>query len=225
MPAMSSTLTSQLLSVTTLLAVVAAPIPLLLHILDGATVRSRVPALLAEKMLVLLVLWTVLQSLVVVLLGWIGQLRLVGILVLEGALLVWGLCLMSREQAHIFRRLGRNLNEALLTPRERPATERWLLALTCGVTLLLSFRVLILPVTDGDSLWYQLPRVAHRYQQATFVRPMDMAQWGPHGQRDQLWNTLLFLALAPAGHDQFVLMPNVLAWLTLGLGCAVQANC
>lgn len=213
---MSSTLTSQLLGVITLLAVVAAPLPMLFHILAGATVRSRVPALLAEKMLVLLVLWTVLQSLVVVLLGWIGHLRLVGILVLEGALLVWGLWLISREQGHIFRRLGRDLNEALPTPRERPATERWLLAITCGVALLLSFRVLILPVTDGDSLWYQLPRVAHWYQQATFARPME--QWGPHGRRDQLWNTLFFLALAPVGHDQFVLMPNVLAWLTLGVG-------
>lgn len=214
---MNSTVTSQLISVITLLAVVAAPLPMLFHIVAGATVRSRVPALLAEKMLVLLVLWTVLQSSVVVLLGWIGHLRLVGILVLEGALLVWGLWLISREQGHIFRRLGGDPKEALPTRRERPATERWLLAITCGVALLLIFRVLILPVTDGDSLWYQLPRVAHWYQQATFARPMDMEQW-PHGQRDQLWNTVLFLALAPVGHDQFVLLPNVLAWLTLGLG-------
>ena len=213
----TSTLTSQLLSVITFLAVVAAPLPMLFHILAGATVRSHAAALLAEKMLVLLVLWTVLQSLVVVLLGWIGHLRLVGILVLEGALLVWGLCLISRDQGHIFRRPDRDLNDALPTPHERPTTERWLLAITCGVALLLSFRVLILPVTDGDSLWYQLPRVAHWYQQATFAQPMDMKQW-PYGQRDQLWNTLIFLALAPVGHDQFVLMPNVLAWLTLGLG-------
>lgn len=214
---MNLTLTSQLLSVSTLMAVVAAPLPMLFHILAGATVRSRVPALLAEKMLVLLVLWTVLQSLVVVLLGWIGHLRLVGILVLEGALLVWGLWLISREQGLPVRRLGRDLREGLATPPDRPPAERWLLAITCGVALLLSFRVLILPVTDGDSLWFQLPRVAQWYQQATFVQPMEQLSADIHNAYPYTWNTLFLLALAPVGHDQFVLMPNVLAWLILGL--------
>src|ERR1700730_16533672 len=93
--AVGSVLTSQLLSVITLLAVLAAPLPMLLHILSRATVRPRVPAPLAETMLMLLVLWTVVQSLVVVLLGWVGYLKLVSILVLEGALLVWGLWLIS----------------------------------------------------------------------------------------------------------------------------------
>ena len=218
---MSSTLTSQLLGVITLLAVVAAPLPMLFHILAGATVRSRVPAFLAEKTLVLLVLWTVLQSLVIVLLGWIGYLRLVGILMLEGVLFVWGLWLISREEPPPVRRPGRHLREGLATPRERPAAERWLLAITCGVALLLSFRVLILPVTDGDSLWFQLPRVAQWYQQATFVQPMEHLSGSPHNSYPYTWSTLFFLALAPVGHDQFVLMPNVLAWLILGLATYV----
>lgn len=214
---MNLSLTSQLLSVSTLLAVLAAPLPMLFHILAGATVRSRVPALLAEKMLVLLVLWTVFQSLVVVLLGWIGHLRLVSILVLEGALLVWGLWLISRKRPPLVRRLGQDPREGLATPPDRQPAERLLLAITCGMALLLSFRVLIFPVTDGDSLWFQLPRVAQWYQQATFVQPMEQLSGDIHNAYPYTWNTLFLLALASVGHDQFVLMPNVLAWLILGL--------
>jgi hypothetical protein len=214
-----SVLTSQLLSVITLLAVLAAPLPMLLHILSRATVRPRVPAPLAETMLMLLVLWTVVQSLVVVLLGWVGYLKLVSILVLEGALLVWGLWLISREHWALARGLGWDLFEALALPSERSPAERSLLAITCGVALLLCLRVLTLPISEWDSLDYQLPRVAQWYQRATFAQPMD--QWGPPNSPINSypynWNTLFFLALAPVGHDQFVLMPNVLAWVILGV--------
>ena len=213
---MSLTVTSQLLSVITLLAILTAPLPMVFHILSGAIVRSRVPALLAEKMLVLLVLWTALQSLVVTVLGWSGHLRLVGILELEGALVVWGMWLISRKQGLPVPRLGLHLLGGLAIPPERPSAERVLASIACGVVLLLSFRVLTVPVTDWDSLWYQLPRVAHWYQQATFVKPMD-PWWGDLNFYPYTWNTLFFLALAPVGHDQFVLMPNVLAWVTLGL--------
>jgi Dolichyl-phosphate-mannose-protein mannosyltransferase len=211
-------MTSHLLSVTTLLVVGLAPLPMLLHILSGATVQSRVPALPTEKMLVLLVLWTVIQSSVVTLLGWIGYLTLVGLLVLEGALAVSGVWLIVRDKALSVRRMGGDLRERLAMVAECPPAVRWLLSIAFGVALLVSFRALTVPATDGDSLWYLLPRVAHWYQHATFLLPQELLYDRSHDFYPYTWNTLLFLALAPVGHDQFVLMPGVLAWLTLGLG-------
>ena len=79
-------MSSQLLSVITLLAVVSAPLPVLFHILSSATAQSRVPTSLAERTLALVVLWTALQSSVVLMLGWTGHMHIEEILVLEGAL-------------------------------------------------------------------------------------------------------------------------------------------
>jgi len=197
---------------------------MLLHILSGATVQSRVPALATEKMLALLVLWTVIQSSVVTLLGWLGCLTLVGLLVIEGALAVSGVWLIGRDKAISVRRLGGDLRESLAMLAECPPAERWLLSISLGVALLLSFRVLTVPVTDGDSLWYLLPRVAQWYQQGAFVQPLEQLRDSIHDFYPYTWNTLFFLALAPVGHDQFVLFPNVLAWLTLGLGTYALAR-
>jgi len=165
---------------------------------------------------VFLVLWTAIQSSVVTLLGWIGCLTLVGLLVIEGALAFWGVWLIVRDKA--LGRLGRDLRESLARVAEWPAAERWLLSIFFGVALLLSLRVLTVPVTDGDSLWYLLPRVAQWYQQANFVQPQEQLRDSIHDFYPYTWNTLFFLALAPVGQDQFVLLPNVLAWFTLGLG-------
>jgi hypothetical protein len=82
------------------------------------------------------------------------------------------------------------------------------------------------PVVDPDSLWYQLPRVAHWYQLGTFLTPMT--QWeGPGGLLNFYpynWNMLFLLALIPLGNDQFVLMVNVAAWLVLGLATYALAR-
>ena len=222
---MSSPVTSQLLSVTTLLAVVAAPLPLLFHILSGALLRSRVPALVAEKMLVLLVLWSAVQSLLVALLGWVGCLRLSAILLLEGALLIWGVWLIRRAPS-LPVRLRRDPRGASAGSAEPPPAERWLWALICGVVLFLTIHIIRYPVDDWDSIAYQLPRVAHWYQLGTFMMPM--AEWGGPGDiinaYPYSWSMLFLLALAPVGHDQFVLMANVVAWLVLGLSTYALAR-
>lgn len=162
----------------------------------------------------LLVSWTVIQSLVVGLLGWIGHLSLVSILVIEAALFAWGVWLIAG------RRFGRvDVRAAVAARPERPPAERSLLGVASGVALLLCLRVLTLPITDWDSLDYQLPRVVQWYQSATFMHPTE--QWGPPNSPinsyPYTWNTLFFIALASLGHDQFVLMPNLLAWTILGL--------
>lgn len=219
---MNATVTSQLLSVVPLLVIVIAPLPILVHVLSDAAAQSRVHGGRADKILALLVLWIVFQSSVVAILGWSGYLRLAGMLVLEGAFFVWGLWRISR--ARRLNRLAWDLRGSLLTLARRPAAERSLVSIACGVGLLLTLRVLAVPVTDGDSLWFQLPRVAQWYQQATFAKPMDQLPGDIHNFYPYTWNTLFFLALAPAGHDQFALMPNVLAWVILGLATYALAR-
>lgn len=211
---------TQLVGVSSLLVVAVAPLPAVFHVMFRVTARWRGPARLAEKILVSLVSWTVIQCLVVVCLGWIGHLRLVSILAVEAVLFVWGAWLIGREPAPAGRRPGRVDARAALTSRpERPPAERLLLGITSGVALLLCLRVLTLPITDWDSLDYQLPRVVQWYQLATFAHPTQ--QWGPPNSPinsyPYTWNTLFFIAMASLGHDQFVLMSNLLAWTILGL--------
>lgn len=216
---------SQLLSVTTLLAIVAAPLPMLFYLLSGVLSRSRVPASLAEALLILLVLWCAVQSLVVALLGWLGCLRVSAILLLEAALVVWGLWLISRVPRRCVR-LWLDLREASDVLPERASAERWLWALISGVMLFLAIHIIKYPVDDWDSIFYQLPRVAHWYQLGTFRTPM--AQWGGPGSVINAypynWNMLFLLALVPVGHDQFVLIVNIVAWLIFGLATYALAR-
>ena len=100
-------------------------------------------------------------------------------------------------------------------------TERWLLGLVGGIATLLFLQEFGLPTDDYDSLAYQLPRAVEWYQQGTFLtRP---AQWGewinsyPYG-----WNTMFFLLVAPVGHDQLALLPNLAAWVMLGLAATAS---
>lgn len=216
---MTATLGSQLAGVVALLAVSAAPVPLLIYLTSSAGPRARIPLSPTDRILAALVLWAVVQGSVVVLLGWLGRLRFVNILFLEVVVLACGLASCAR--AGSWRSLA-SVAEPADRGRiaaSRPAPERWLIAVACGFAVVLTLRVLALPVSDWDSLDYQLPRVAEWYQQASFARPLEQ-----HGPADHpinsypySWSALLFIGLASAGHDQFVLLPNLLAWLILGL--------
>jgi hypothetical protein len=199
-----------------LLAVVLAPLPVLFHVVSRNTSRPHVPASFAENLLVVVVLWMALQSSVVLLLGWTGHLQLGGMLVLEASLLVLGLWLV-RPMPIVAGPAGWERRESLGLPSDLAATERTLVAAACGVALLLILRLLTLPVTDSDSVWFHLPRIAQWYQQATVATPIDALGDDIHNFYPYTWNALFFLVLAPVGHDQFVLMPSVLAWLALGL--------
>jgi hypothetical protein len=77
--------------------------------------------------------------------------------------------------------------------------------------------LLALPVADFDSLSYLLPRVVEWYHSGQFATPL--AQFGAHpiNSYPYAWNTLSLLTVASMGHDQFVLAPNLVAWLILGL--------
>lgn len=217
-------MTAQLWGVIVLFGVVAAPLPMLLHILAAPKLQSPLFASLGETMLGLLVLWCAVQSVVVALLGWTGYLSLSGILLLEGALLVWGLWLISREDGLPVRRLCHHLRGGMAALAERPPAERWLLALVCGVVLLLLVRMIMRPVTDWDSLFYHLPRVADWYQLGTFVTPGTRWEGMHINFSPYNWHTLLFLALVPVAHDQFVLLMSLLAWLILGLATYALAR-
>ena len=93
---MTATLGSQLAGVVALLAVSAAPVPLLIYLTSSAGPRARIPLSPTDRILAALVLWAVVQGSVVVLLGWLGRLRFVNILFLEVVVLACGLASCAR---------------------------------------------------------------------------------------------------------------------------------
>ena len=169
--------------------------------------------------LAVLALWAIVQSLIVASLGLLGHLWLLELLLVETALLVSGVWLVMRDRANAAWRLCYELGwRRRDLGQERPALERWLLALVGGTGVLLFVQELWIPTQDYDSLSFQLPRVAEWYQRGTLLEPMPQFSAANMINRyPYAWNTLYLLALSPMGHDQFILVPNLIAWMVVGL--------
>ena len=197
------------------LAVVSAPLPMIVSLIADEPERPPRSLSLADRALALLVLWVIIESLVVTSLGLASRLFLSDLLIAEALVFAAGAGMMRRRGAAV-RCLFETVRARLGAITRCSFTERWLLSLVGGIATLLFLQEFGLPTDDYDSLAYQLPRVVEWYQQGTFLT--QSAQWGrwinsyPYG-----WNTMFFLMVAPVGHDQLALLPNLAAWVMLGL--------
>ena len=197
------------------LAVVSAPLPMIVSLIADEPERPPRSLSLADQGLALLVLWVIIESLLVTCLGFASRLFLSDLLIAEALVFAAGAGMMRRRSAAVTRLFeaapsAPGCDHPVLVHRALAAgPRRWNRnpPVPPGVR-----------ATDRrhDSLAYQLPRAVEWYQQATFLtRP---AQWGrwinsyPYG-----WNTMFFLMVAPVGHDQLALLPNLAAWVMLGL--------
>lgn len=205
----------QIFHLLLLAAVAGAPLPLAWHI--AATQGPGAPAkpTAGHRWLAVLALWVVAESLVVTSLGLTGHLWLFEVLVTESALLLTGIYLVTRHRTKA--RSPYDIAGLLWDPGQWPA-ERWLFALVVGMSVLLLVQEISIPTQDYDSLSYQLPRVVEWYQRGTLFEPMPQFPADSNVNRyPYAWNTLYVLALAPMGSDQFILVPNLIAWLMMGL--------
>ncbi len=208
---------SQLWHLLLLAGVASAPLPIIVYALTQSDGRPAQPMRLHHAALSVLALWVLIESLIVVSLGWLGRLWLPELVLVEGTILVAGLGLAARDRG---RAGGRFLCEAahnLSALGRRPAAERWLLALVGGLALLMVIEGLSIPTKEYDSLAYQLPRVAHWYQRGTFRVPVRQWEGELIDSYPYDWNALFFLMVRPVGHDQFVTVVNLAAWSMLGL--------
>ena len=209
----------QLFHLFLLVGAVIAPVPLVWHIVSNYSVRPAAPPpALSHMGLAALALWAVVESLVVTSLGLVGHLRVFELLLVEASLLAFGAWLMMRDRGRVAFRLCASMWAHSRDLSNWPPAERWLLALICGTGLLLFAQEIWIPTQDYDSLMFQLPRVVEWYQHGMLFEPIPQFSAADFINRyPYAWNTLYLLALAPMGHDQFILVPNLIAWMIFGL--------
>jgi Dolichyl-phosphate-mannose-protein mannosyltransferase len=202
-----------------LAAVVLAPLPLVGHLVTTQLVRPAAAAPgWGHVTLATLALWAIIESLIVTTLGILGRLHLPELLLVEVSLLAVGASLIVRDRGRTVLRECSRIPGRVGDVSRWPLAERWLLALICGTGTLLLAQEIWIPTQDYDSLSFQLPRVAEWYQHGTLFKPIPQFPPEIHINRyPYVWNTLYFLALAPMGHDEFILLPNLVAWTMLGV--------
>jgi hypothetical protein len=196
-----------------LFLILVAPLPLALVLGAGPARRSGA----SHALLTVLVTWTAMELAVALLLGTFGSLDLPAGLTVEGTLLGLGVVLALR----------RNPRPAHLVPNRPPAAAEWpvVLALTVlGASLLL--RLAAEPITDHDSLGYHLPALARWVQTGALLRPerTNKVAYYPYD-----WEALCSLFVLPFHEDFLVALPNLVAWVVLGLavlraGIAIGAS-
>jgi hypothetical protein len=194
---------------------IVAPVPLVAHLLHRRHVAIASPHSVTHDLLAGLVVWTVLECTVVSSLGWAGFLRPGLLLFVAAGLLGSGLLFTARAGPARRSWWDLALGPAQLLSRSG-RLDRLMILLVASTACLLAAQLLMFPVTDIDSLSYQLPRVVQWYQSGHFHDPMP--QLGSLiNSYPFTWNTLFLLAAAPMGQDQFILFFNIVAWLMFGL--------
>ncbi len=192
------------------LLVAAGPVPLCL-----ASVLTRGNAALqagpARNLLAVLVGWCVVQALVALALGAVGQFRVSGVAAAEALVLASGTALLAR---------ARRTSPGVKPPRpfrlDRPATVSEVLVVgsICALGVALIWRVATQPITEHDSLAYHLPAVATWYQAGSFER---LDQWPLFRYYPFTWEAVCALFVIPFGEDFLAALPNLALWAVFGL--------
>ncbi len=196
------TLARHALELLEVAVVVAGPIPFCLAL-------ARPGAGVGDRALATLVGWCAMQAGIALVLGLAGALT-------PGPLVAAGLGLLALSLPGL-RRLDR-------LPRPDPALAplEWLtLAAATVLAIALLLRVTARVVTEHDSLGYHLPALA-RWVHAGALLPLERTdQIGryPYG-----WELLGALVVVPLRDDLLVCLPNLAAWLILGLAIHTVAR-
>ncbi|MFH1844221.1 MAG: hypothetical protein ABIF77_13530 [bacterium] len=203
--------------------VLAAPVPLCLVLLSRFTSAKssppdehrhadvsvcHSPVSCAHNWLVLLVGWSLVQTVLPLLLGIFGIFNLAAILGGEAGLLAVGILAWFVDGRAPSSRPGIGF---YLLPRGRlDSVTASLLLLVLVMIFTATWNLLRQPTTNFDSVVYHLPTMAHWVREGGFevfraaLYPMN-------------WELLSCLPVLPLGEDLLVSTPNLLAWLQLGL--------
>jgi hypothetical protein len=191
------------------LLIVAGPLPVAFGVATMAGgIRRRSP--LGHSILVVLVVWSALESFVGVLLGTAGRLDLGSAAAAHAFLFAAGLI------------LPREWKVLASVRRKRPLREWTVLALVAVVSCHLGWSVATTAINDFDSLAYHLPAMATWYQTGALVAPERfshrLVSGYPFG-----WELTCAMMVLPFGDDFLVALPNLAAWVMFGLATLLTA--
>ncbi len=197
--------------------VLAAPLPLALRVLRGWRERlAEGPRGLVP--LALIVLWTSLQVGLGLLLGIAGLLGRGPLLAAEALLLLGGAAAWLPGRR---RRQGDGRGWRLGPGRPLDRVEASLLMLVALTGLAAVWVLLSKPTDNFDSLAYHLPVMAR------WVETHSLSVFGELGQvalYPSNWELLATMLVLPWGEDLTVGLPNLLAWVQLGLAVFLLAR-
>ncbi len=193
------------------LLIVLGPVPLSLFaaraVRAGRTARTP-----AEPAVVGIVTWCALQTALGLLLGMTGRLAAGPLFASEAILAVVGLALVLWFAPSAGQ---------LSAVRGGTSDARRMSSEACLGGCLACFAVALIwwlgtqPIGDHDSLAYHLPTLATWYQTGSFTMP---DQYWFYGRYPYGLEVMCALFLFPFGEDFMVALPNLLAWVLLGLG-------
>ncbi len=165
----------------------------------------------AENWLVALSAWCLLQLGVALLLASSGMLHAGPLFGFELLLLVSGLMLFRRRWVDL---------RAFAPRLDDPAAAALALAfLALGLAAL--EKGLAVPMTDWDGLAYHLPLMAEWIQNGSLVSVPELGQTGRYPSHWELMSLLGYFAFA---EDLLFTLPNMIAWLMLGLSVITLAR-
>jgi hypothetical protein len=200
-----------------LIYIILGPIPCSLILalpssyrLENLTI-TRIP-------LVIFTSWSTLQICIGLLAGTVGQFSLNLILLWESILFVFGIAILCLHKNTIFSDAKKYLNQH----EKLSKFELLILGTLLFTTCVLLEQLTTHPIIDYDSLWYHLPTMARWYQEGIFIRLPEFMSSGTL-INDQItyypynWEILCTLFFMPFQEDFLISLPNLLAWLALGL--------
>lgn len=164
---------------------------------------------LAHRWLVMLTVWCGVAAAVAIGLGMAHGLRLPWLVVTMSVLFVVGVVLLRSRR-------GSNPCGQLLPTAPLPLTDAVVGGAIASLAFGLLLRVLTRPITDHDSVAYHLPTIAQWVQTGWLAR---MAQFELLvGLYPYSWEAVCALLVLPFHEDCMVALPNLIAWIVLGLG-------
>jgi len=206
-------LVSHVWNLILLLPILLGPIPFGLSLIL-ASENGKEKSSPVHCALILLTGWCVIETCLGLFLGMIHHLTLGGVLLSESMTFVAGMAVFisQRRRAPLFS--FRNL---LRFTRPLSYIEALIITSICVAGFALSWRLATGPITEYDSLAYHLPAMANWYQRASFAM-LDQFYYPEYPSTYPYnWETLCTLFLMPFHEDFLVTLPNLIAWVLLGI--------
>jgi hypothetical protein len=205
-------ITQHLTELVFFLIIFAGPLPLSLLLLTVVEGKNEKPGF-AHCLFLLLTSWCVIETFLAVILGIAHSFALGPVLLSESFVFLVGILLLVHGWG--IPRLATFLRRAAITNPFNSFEK-----MVAGtIALVMAFAVLIVilePTTDYDSLGYHLPSMAHWYQTASLEVP-EVFRPQVTGRYPNAWEVLCTLFMMPFREDFLVALPNVVAWLILGI--------
>jgi hypothetical protein len=200
-----------------LAACLAAPLPLAWAL----AIRCRARSGAAHLLLAAGCWWLLVAALAVVATDLCGPLTVARVLMVEALAAFAGLRLWLRDRERAAQ-AATTLRTGLAGIAGWSAPERWTLAAVACAGLGAAAAMIATPSSDYDTWMYQLPQVAESIQHASLEARQEQWLDKQTYERGILyypgdWSAVSWLATAPLGRDTATLLPNLVAWLVLGL--------